>query len=147
MNRAFQALPISTMTSGTKSFLVYLKDWLLNPLWKISHLIGGEPQEHLYYPGSLSAVCLRHRTVEEEKVTNKQELWDKYLHINSFKGALWKAAEGAYGAVYYAYENLVVNILNADRKSPCRVTQRDFNSIVSESFGNSVASKVWSNVL
>ncbi|MBY0474544.1 MAG: hypothetical protein K2Q13_05725 [Nitrosomonas sp.] len=79
------------------------------------------------------------------EVTNKQELWDKYLHINSFKGALWKAAEGAYGAVYYAYENLVVNILNADRKSPCRVTQRDFNSIVSESFGNSVASKVWSN--
>jgi len=79
------------------------------------------------------------------EVKSKQELWDKYLQINSFRGALWKTAEGAYGAIYYAYENLVVNVLNTDRKSPCRVTQRNFNSIVSESFGNSVASKVWNN--
>lgn len=79
------------------------------------------------------------------EVKNKQELWDNYLNINSFKGALWKTAEGAYGAIYYAYENLVVNVINTDRKSPCRVTQRDFNSIVSESLGNSVASKVWNN--
>ena len=40
------------------------------------------------------------------EIKSKQELWDKYLHINSFKGALWKTAEGAYGAIYYAYENL-----------------------------------------
>jgi len=79
------------------------------------------------------------------KVKYKQELWDKYLTINSFKGALWKTAEGTYGAIYYAYENLVVSALNINRKSPCRVTQRDFNSIVSESFGNSLASKVWNN--
>ena len=79
------------------------------------------------------------------EVKSKQELWDKYLNINSFKGALWKTAEGAYGAIYYAYENLVVNVLNIDRKLPCRVTQRDFNSIVSGSFGSSVAGKVWNN--
>jgi len=79
------------------------------------------------------------------EVKNKQELWDRYLQINSFKGALWKTAEGAYVAIYYAYENLVVNIISDIRQSTCRVTDRNFSSIVSESLGNSVASKVWNN--
>ena len=79
------------------------------------------------------------------EVASKQELWNEYLKINSFKGSLWKTAESAYGSIYYAYENLVVNSINVGRDSPLRVTQRNFSSEVSASFGESLAGKIWNN--
>ena len=79
------------------------------------------------------------------EVESKQALWDEYLRINSFKGALWKTAESAYGAIYYAYENLVVNIMNVGRDSSLRVTQRNFGSEVSANFGESLAGEIWNN--
>lgn len=79
------------------------------------------------------------------EVRDKQQLWNEYLEIDSFKGALWKTAESAYGSIYYAYENLLVNLLNTGHETQVRVTQRDFSSIVSERFGESLASKIWNN--
>ncbi len=42
------------------------------------------------------------------------------------KAAPWKTAEGAYSSVYYAYENLLVNVLNANLEHKVRVTDREF---------------------
>lgn len=76
---------------------------------------------------------------------SKQELWEHYMGTNSFKAALWKTAEGAYSSVYYAYENLLVNVLNANLEGEVRVTDREFGSLVSRIFGESLASKLWGN--
>ena len=78
-------------------------------------------------------------------VNSEQELWNTFLQTNSFRGALWKLAEGAYGSIYYAYENLVVNIINEIQNKPCRVTDRTFNVVISNILGNSSAGKVWNN--
>lgn len=78
---------------------------------------------------------------------DKQELWNQYLKINAFKGALWKTAENAYNSTYYAYEHLIVNLINLHRDTPTRVTDNSFNALVSQSFGESLAGKVWNNSL
>lgn len=80
-----------------------------------------------------------------EQIASKQELWNQYLSIASFNVALWKVAEGAYISIYYAYENFLVNLINIDREPVCRVTDRNFSSILSDSIGESIASKVWNN--
>ncbi|MCU7849381.1 MAG: hypothetical protein KZQ89_15615 [Candidatus Thiodiazotropha sp. (ex Lucinoma kastoroae)] len=76
--------------------------------------------------------------------TNEQ-LWSEYLQIKAFKGALWKTAESTYCSIYYAYENLVVNIISQLSNKYLRVTDRNFNSMVSEILGASTAGKVWNN--
>lgn len=78
------------------------------------------------------------------KLKSKQELWNQYLQINAFNGALWKTAEGAYSAIYYAYENLIVSLVNLNRVLPARVTE-NFNALASQVFGESLAGKVWNN--
>lgn len=67
------------------------------------------------------------------------------MEFDSFKAALWKTAEGAYNSLYYAYENLLVDALNANLESKVRVTDREFGSRVARIFGESLASKLWSN--
>ena len=79
------------------------------------------------------------------EVQSKQQLWQHYLAHDSFKAALWKTAEGAYSSVYYAYENLLVNALNANLERTVRVTDREFGSLVLRIFGEPLASKLWSN--
>lgn len=79
------------------------------------------------------------------EIRDKQKLWEEYIKYDSFKGAIWKTAESAYCSIYYGYENLVVNSINKIRKKSCRVTDRNFNSEVSECFGKSIASKIWKN--
>lgn len=76
---------------------------------------------------------------------NKQDLWDHYLEIDAFKGALWKTAEGAYGSIYYAYENLLVSVLNTGHQKKLRITDHDFNSIISKRLGESLAGRLWTN--
>ena len=75
----------------------------------------------------------------------KQDYWDEYLKIMAFKRALWKAAEGAYNSIYYAYENLVVNLLNRSQPQPVRVTERRFGSVLSAELGESLANKIWND--
>jgi hypothetical protein len=79
------------------------------------------------------------------EVQSKQELWQHYMASDSFKAALWKTAEGGYSSVYYAYENLLVNVLNSNLEQKARVTDREFGSLVSRIFGESLASKLWNN--
>lgn|SRR5574337_206266 len=75
----------------------------------------------------------------------KQDYWDEYLKIMAFKGALWKVAEGAYLSIYYAYENLIVNLLNRNQPQPIRVIERRFGSVLSAELGESLANKVWND--
>jgi len=75
----------------------------------------------------------------------KQEFWDEYLKINAFKGSLWKTAEGAYNSIYYAYENLVVNLLNKTQARPLRVTKRQFNTTLISELGVDLANSVWNH--
>ncbi len=76
-------------------------------------------------------------------VCSKQDLWQKYLEINAFSGSLWKTAGNAYIGIYYAYECLLVNVVNSRLTDNIRVTDKKFGSVVSRQFGASVASKVW----
>lgn len=48
-------------------------------------------------------------------------------------------------SIYYAYENLMVNILKKIRNSGIRVTDRDFNKVLIEVYGNKFANKVWTS--
>ncbi len=75
----------------------------------------------------------------------KQDYWDEYLKTMAFKGALWKVAEGAYTSIYYAYENLVVNLLNKNQTQLVRVTERRFGSLLSAELGELLANKIWND--
>jgi len=75
----------------------------------------------------------------------KQDFWEEYLMVNAFKGSLWKVAEGAYGFIYYAYENFVVSLLNKKQDKPLRVTDRQFNSTLLGEFGIKVVNSVWND--
>jgi len=78
-------------------------------------------------------------------VGSKQALWNEYLETNAFKGALWKTAESSFCSIYYAYEELIVRLINVDRINTIRVTDRDFNKAVTQNFGENIAEKVWGN--
>jgi len=55
---------------------------------------------------------------------SRQDVWNEYLKFNEFQGALWKLAESMYCSIYYAYENLIVNVLNRIKNISIRVTDR-----------------------
>lgn len=76
---------------------------------------------------------------------SRQDVWNDYLTHNEFRVALWKLAESMYCSIYYAYENLMVNILKKIRNSGIRVTDRDFNKVLIEVYGNKFANKIWTS--
>lgn len=73
----------------------------------------------------------------------KQDYWDEYLKSMAFKSSLWKTAESTYISIYYAYENLVVSLVNKNKENPNRVTDRGFISALNNELGESLANKVW----
>ncbi|MCR6663819.1 MAG: hypothetical protein NVV60_11925 [Luteimonas sp.] len=77
--------------------------------------------------------------------STKQELWDEYLKVHGFKAALWKLAENSYCGLYYAYELLIVDVINTELEQPTRVTNRDFNQKISSHFGQSIGSRLWND--
>jgi len=76
---------------------------------------------------------------------SRQDLWDKYLETNAFRVALWKLSEGMYCSIYYAYENLIVNLLQEIKGKTVRVTDRDFNEELTRVYGNKVANRTWNS--
>ncbi|VAX25939.1 hypothetical protein MNBD_NITROSPIRAE01-1747 [hydrothermal vent metagenome] len=82
------------------------------------------------------------------KVINREDesidsIWAEYLKFNAFNGALWKLSENSYCSIYYAYENLVVNLLSKISGCPVRVTDRNFFSTFVSHFDESTVGKVW----
>lgn len=76
---------------------------------------------------------------------SKQELWEEYLQQTEFKCSLWKLAESTFCSLYYAYENMLVNILMKITGNRHRVTDRDFNKIMIQVYGDKIVNKVWSS--
>ncbi len=74
---------------------------------------------------------------------SRQDVWNEYLKHIEFQGALWKLAEGMYCSIYYAYENLIVNILNKIKSTRIRVTNKDFNKVLIEVWGDKFAQRIW----
>jgi len=77
--------------------------------------------------------------------SSPQDLWNDYLKLEGFHAALWKLAENTYCSIYYAYENLIVNLLIKILGSKVRVTDRDFNSKLVKIYGDQLASKLWTS--
>ena len=48
-----------------------------------------------------------------------------------------------YCSIYYAYENLIVNLLQEIRGATIRVTDRDFNKKLIEVYGDKFANRIW----
>jgi hypothetical protein len=61
-----------------------------------------------------------------------------------FNIALWKLSENVYCSLYFAYENLIVDIVKKILGAPTRVTQRDFNKKLRSIYGENFASRIWS---
>ena len=76
---------------------------------------------------------------------SRQEYWDEYLQLNEFRGALWKLAESMFCSIYYAYENLIVNALRKIENASVRVTDRDFNKVLIEVYGDKFANRIWND--
>ncbi|MGZ8226985.1 MAG: hypothetical protein ACXWT3_10145 [Methylococcaceae bacterium] len=74
---------------------------------------------------------------------SKQDYWGEYLKIMAFKGSLWKIAEAAYTSIYYAYENLIVNLLNKNRTESIRVTDKRFCAELNNELGSLLTNKIW----
>ncbi len=74
---------------------------------------------------------------------SRQDVWNEYLKHNEFHGALWKLAESMYCSIYYTYENLIVNISNKIKSTRTRVTDRDFNKVLIEVYGDKLAQRIW----
>jgi len=77
--------------------------------------------------------------------TSRQDLWSDYLKRSEFHAALWKLAENTYCSIYYAYENLVVNLLSKILGKNVRVTDRGFNSVLGKVYGDKFVGKIWNN--
>lgn len=75
----------------------------------------------------------------------RQDVWDEYLNLIEFQGALWKLAENTYCSLYYAYENLIVNILSQILNAGVRVTDRRFNKTLLEVYGDKFANRIWND--
>jgi hypothetical protein len=76
---------------------------------------------------------------------SKQDLWKDYLQRPEFRGALWKLAESTFCSIYYAYENMIVNILMKITKTGLRVTDRNFNKVMIQVYGDEFVNKVWNS--
>ncbi len=76
---------------------------------------------------------------------SKDSLWEQYLNINAFKGALWKSSESSYCSIYYAYENLILGIVSEIKGSKLRITDPTFNSEFMDVFGESLMGRVWTS--
>lgn len=74
---------------------------------------------------------------------SRQDLWNEYLKNSAFRGALWKLSEGMYCSIYYAYENLIMNLLRVISGVTVRVTDRDFNKKLIEVYGDKFANRIW----
>jgi hypothetical protein len=48
-------------------------------------------------------------------------------------------------SICYAYENLMINILKKIRNAGIRVTDKDFNKILIEVYGDKFANKIWTS--
>lgn len=83
------------------------------------------------------------RLFKSNPVQSKQEYWNEFQRSNAFNASLWKIAEGAYCSIYYAYENLVVNLLNKRRSTPVRVTDKKFYLMLRDEVGEPLADKIW----
>lgn len=77
--------------------------------------------------------------------SSPQDVWNGYLKITGFHAALWKLSEGMYCSIYYAYENLLVNLLRKIKGEKIRVTDRNFSKQVIEVYGDKFANKIWSS--
>jgi len=76
----------------------------------------------------------------------RQDYWDEYLKINAFKSSLWKLSESCFSTIYYAFENLIVELLKKfTNNDKLRITDRNFNKVLEFQFSKSVVSKVWGN--
>jgi hypothetical protein len=75
----------------------------------------------------------------------KQDYWDEYLERKEFNAALWKVAEGAYTSIYYAYETLVIDLLNRRREPPVRVNDRQFLVVLNDELGAALANRTWND--
>jgi hypothetical protein len=78
---------------------------------------------------------------------SRQDLWRELLEVNAFKASLWKISEGAFCAIYYAYENLLVQMLSKMRGTPIRVTDRHFNKELFAVYGQFFGSLFWTGDL
>lgn len=78
---------------------------------------------------------------------SRQDLWDESLGVNAFKASLWKISEGAFCAIYYAYENLLVQTLAKIRGRAIRVTDRRFNEELFAVYGQSSGNLFWTGNL
>ena len=76
---------------------------------------------------------------------SRQDLWNDYLKRSEFHAALWKLSESTYCSIYYAYENLIVNLLSKILKRNIRVTDKEFNSTLAIAYGDKFSGKVWNN--
>jgi len=76
---------------------------------------------------------------------SRQDVWDEYLQHNEFWGALWKLAESMYCCIYYAYENLIVSTLREIKSASISVSDRDFNKVLIEVYGDKFANRIWND--
>jgi len=76
---------------------------------------------------------------------SKDSLWEQYLNINAFKGALWKSSESSYCSIYYAYENLILGVVTEITGRSLRITDKTFNSEFIGVFGESLMGRVWTS--
>ncbi|MCF7515337.1 hypothetical protein L3V43_17695 [Pseudoalteromonas sp. L23] len=86
-----------------------------------------------------------HSLAEEHRPVSLDQVWNEYLKIDGFNGALWKTAENAYCSLYYAYENLVVSILAKLSGDKVRVTDRNFHRTFSSCLSEKLLGNVWSS--
>ncbi len=84
-------------------------------------------------------------TITSPVEASRQDLWNEYLKTNAFRVALWKLSEGMYCSIYYAYENLIVNLLREIRGATVRVTDRGFNKALIGIYGEKFANRIWNN--
>lgn len=80
-----------------------------------------------------------------DRVKTRQKLWDEYLKIDGFNVGLWKIAEGVYSSTYYAYENLVVSVLNQRGQESVSVRDPNFISSARNFFGEALTNKLWND--
>ncbi len=76
---------------------------------------------------------------------SRQNLWNEYMKADEFRVALWKLSESMYCSIYYAYENLMVNLLQKITGIRIRVTDRDFSKKLIEVYGDRLANKIWND--
>lgn len=77
-----------------------------------------------------------------------QKAWNEYLKHNEFNVALWKLSENIYCSLFFAYENLIVNVLKEVTGTPIRVTnQKDFKKKLRDTYDKELAHKIWHQTL